>query len=134
MKEHAQAVVSDEAFAKRTERWTEGVPDTKEAYYIREIFDGTFTQPHALSPTMIHHHSLQVSSHQKLLQRQPCGAHPFALNVTYFIPDVFPGGYRVEIGAVPPTQVVEASASTMLLIAQTSKRFRGFVKWQMYSR
>ncbi|KAG6890464.1 asparagine synthetase [Termitomyces sp. T32_za158] len=42
MKEHAQAVVSDEAFEKRTERWTEGVPDTKEAYYIREIFDSLF--------------------------------------------------------------------------------------------
>ncbi|GLB35030.1 putative asparagine synthase [Lyophyllum shimeji] len=42
IKEHAEAVVSDEAFAKRSERWPEGVPDTKEAYFIRDIFDGLF--------------------------------------------------------------------------------------------
>ncbi|KAF8078027.1 hypothetical protein FPV67DRAFT_1685800 [Lyophyllum atratum] len=42
IKEHAEAVVSDEAFAKSTERWSEGVPDTKEAYFIRDIFDGLF--------------------------------------------------------------------------------------------
>ncbi|PFH50656.1 hypothetical protein AMATHDRAFT_144605 [Amanita thiersii Skay4041] len=42
MKDHAEIVVSDEAFAKRTERWSENTPDTKEAYFIREIFDGLF--------------------------------------------------------------------------------------------
>ncbi|OSX65056.1 hypothetical protein POSPLADRAFT_1136324 [Postia placenta MAD-698-R-SB12] len=42
MKDHAAAVVSDEAFAKRTERWPVSTPDTKEAYWIREIFDGLF--------------------------------------------------------------------------------------------
>jgi len=42
IKEHAEAVVSDEPFAKRSERWSEGVPDTKEAYFIRDIFDGLF--------------------------------------------------------------------------------------------
>ena len=41
MKEHAAQVVSDEAFAKRAEKWTFDVPDTKEAYFIRDIFDGT---------------------------------------------------------------------------------------------
>ena len=40
MKEHAAQVVSDEAFSKREERWSFDVPDTKEAYLIREIFDG----------------------------------------------------------------------------------------------
>ncbi|KAK7043595.1 asparagine synthetase [Paramarasmius palmivorus] len=40
MKDHAAAVVSDEQFEKRAERWPEDTPDTKEAYYIREIFDG----------------------------------------------------------------------------------------------
>ncbi|KAG5653973.1 hypothetical protein H0H81_008841 [Sphagnurus paluster] len=49
IKEHAEAVVSDEAFAKRTERWAEGVPDTKEAYFIREIFDGLFPSQTAAS-------------------------------------------------------------------------------------
>ena len=40
LKNHAASVVSDEAFAKRAERWPESTPDTKEAYFIRNIFDG----------------------------------------------------------------------------------------------
>ena len=39
MKAHAEDVVSDEAFAKRAERWPVDTPDTKEAYFIREIFE-----------------------------------------------------------------------------------------------
>ncbi|KAI0763736.1 asparagine synthase-domain-containing protein [Irpex lacteus] len=42
MKDHSAAVVSDEAFAARAERWPRDTPDTKEAYYIREIFEGLF--------------------------------------------------------------------------------------------
>ncbi|KAF9246211.1 hypothetical protein BU15DRAFT_39733 [Melanogaster broomeanus] len=42
MKDHAAAVVTDEAFAMRAERWLIDTPDTKEAYYIREIFEGHF--------------------------------------------------------------------------------------------
>ncbi|GJE90854.1 asparagine synthetase B [Phanerochaete sordida] len=42
MKDHAAQEVSDEAFAKRAERWPHDTPDTKEAYYIREVFDGLF--------------------------------------------------------------------------------------------
>ncbi|CCM02343.1 uncharacterized protein FIBRA_04437 [Fibroporia radiculosa] len=42
MKDHAEAVVSDEAFELRAERWPVSTPDTKEAYFIREIFDGLF--------------------------------------------------------------------------------------------
>ena len=33
-------MVSDEDFAKRGERWSFDVPDTKEAYLFRDIFDG----------------------------------------------------------------------------------------------
>lgn len=40
IKDHASEIVSDEAFAKRADRWSEQTPDTKEAYFIREIFDG----------------------------------------------------------------------------------------------
>lgn len=40
IKDHAAAFVSDKDFAKREERWQVDTPDTKEAYYIREIFDG----------------------------------------------------------------------------------------------
>jgi asparagine synthase (glutamine-hydrolysing) len=35
-----ETAVSDEDFARRSERWPEETPDTKEAYYIRDIFDG----------------------------------------------------------------------------------------------
>ena len=39
MKAYAETAISDEDFANRAERWPEDTPDTKEAYYIREIFD-----------------------------------------------------------------------------------------------
>lgn len=42
MKAHAEKIVSEEAFAKRHERWSLECPDTKEAYMIREIFDNHF--------------------------------------------------------------------------------------------
>lgn len=41
MKEQADTAISDETFAKRQERWPIDTPDTKEAYYIREIFDSS---------------------------------------------------------------------------------------------
>lgn len=40
MKAHAESTVSDEMFSKRAERWAVDTPDTKEAYWIREIFEG----------------------------------------------------------------------------------------------
>ena len=45
IKDHAAAVVSDEAFEKRAERWPTDTPDTKEAYFIRETFDGPYPSP-----------------------------------------------------------------------------------------
>lgn len=42
MKEHAAEIVTDEQFETRAERWPKDTPDTKEAYYIRQIFDGLF--------------------------------------------------------------------------------------------
>ena len=44
MKQHAEDTISDEAFAKGSERWPEDTPQTKEAYLIRQIFDGTFSK------------------------------------------------------------------------------------------
>jgi hypothetical protein len=41
IKDHAAAAVSDEAFAQREDRWPLDTPDTKEGYFIREIFEGT---------------------------------------------------------------------------------------------
>jgi asparagine synthase (glutamine-hydrolysing) len=42
LKSHAAQVVSDEDFAKREEKWSSDVPETKEAYLFREIFDELF--------------------------------------------------------------------------------------------
>lgn len=42
MKEHAEAVVSDEKFAERANRYPLDTPDTKEAYMIRELFEAWF--------------------------------------------------------------------------------------------
>ncbi|KAI0957371.1 asparagine synthetase [Taiwanofungus camphoratus] len=42
IKDHAATAISDDAFEKCAERWPESTPDTKEAYFIREIFDGLF--------------------------------------------------------------------------------------------
>jgi len=40
MKDHAAGIVSDEAFANRAETFQVDTPETKEGYFIREIFDG----------------------------------------------------------------------------------------------
>ncbi|RDB20989.1 putative asparagine synthetase [glutamine-hydrolyzing] [Hypsizygus marmoreus] len=42
IKAHAEAVISDDAFSKRAERWKDDIPDTKEAYFIRDVFDTLF--------------------------------------------------------------------------------------------
>ena len=42
MKHFAAAAVSDEKFAQRASRWTLDTPDTKEAYWIRELFEHHF--------------------------------------------------------------------------------------------
>jgi asparagine synthase (glutamine-hydrolysing) len=42
MKDHAAAAISDEKFADRASRWSIDTPDTKEAYWIRELFEGHF--------------------------------------------------------------------------------------------
>lgn len=42
MKDHASAVISDEMMDKKSERFPFETPDTKEAYWIRELFEGQF--------------------------------------------------------------------------------------------
>ncbi|KAJ7582913.1 asparagine synthase [Mycena floridula] len=42
IKDHAASVVSDEELSKASGRWSESTPDTKEAYFIRQIFDSHF--------------------------------------------------------------------------------------------
>ncbi|TFY82975.1 hypothetical protein EWM64_g1043 [Hericium alpestre] len=42
IKDYAESVVSDELLAKAHERWPKDTPDTKEGYYIRDVFEGLF--------------------------------------------------------------------------------------------
>lgn len=49
MKDQAETAISDEAFSKAAERWPQDVPTTKEAYYIRQIFDGLYPSEAAAS-------------------------------------------------------------------------------------
>jgi hypothetical protein len=42
LKDQAERAISDEIFGKRSERWPEETVDTKEAYFIRDIFDSEF--------------------------------------------------------------------------------------------
>ncbi|KAJ7709965.1 glutamine-hydrolyzing asparagine synthase [Mycena rosella] len=48
IKDHAEAVVTDEAFTKGGERWADA-PSTKEAYFIRQLFDEFFPSEAAAS-------------------------------------------------------------------------------------
>ncbi|EIW66432.1 asparagine synthase (glutamine-hydrolyzing) [Tremella mesenterica] len=49
MKEYSEKIISDEKFSKRKERWEIDTPDTKEAYWIREMFEGHFPSKAAAS-------------------------------------------------------------------------------------
>jgi hypothetical protein len=55
LKAQAENAIPDELFEKRFERWPVDTPSTKEAYYIRDVFDGRLTQygsfqyPHMLT-------------------------------------------------------------------------------------
>ncbi|KAH9079471.1 asparagine synthase [Lactarius deliciosus] len=42
LKAHAENAIPDQLYEKRFERWPVDTPSTKEAYYMRDIFDGLF--------------------------------------------------------------------------------------------
>ncbi|KAH9063377.1 asparagine synthase [Lactarius vividus] len=42
LKAHAENAITDQLYEKRFERWPVDTPSTKEAYYMRDIFDGLF--------------------------------------------------------------------------------------------
>lgn len=42
LKAHSAAAVSDEELAGAATRYPSGTPETKEAYYIRQVFEGHF--------------------------------------------------------------------------------------------
>ncbi|GAA5911055.1 hypothetical protein JCM6882_006864 [Rhodosporidiobolus microsporus] len=42
LKDHAASLISDEQLASAAQRWPLDTPDTKEAYFIRQVFEGHF--------------------------------------------------------------------------------------------
>jgi len=81
MKEHAATVVSDDAFARRAERWPEETPDTKEAFFIRDIFD---SQHLSSLVTFSWTQTTQVYFLQRLLRRLLFGMPFFIVLTVYF--------------------------------------------------
>jgi hypothetical protein len=110
IKEHAAVVVSDEAFSTRGERWTTDVPDTKEAYHVREIFDG---KDAALCTTFPSDRNFQAYTHLRPQPRQPSGKfHSFTVFTPSYIVNITLVGYLAVIGDVLQTQAGGASVFT----------------------
>ncbi|KAI0006091.1 glutamine-hydrolyzing asparagine synthase [Russula compacta] len=42
LKDHAERSIPDDIYEKRSERWPGDTPDTKEAYYLHDLFDNLF--------------------------------------------------------------------------------------------
>ena len=53
MKNHAAQTVSDAKYSERTQRFPIDTPNSKEAYFIRELFDGDTTLPAFLINVLI---------------------------------------------------------------------------------
>lgn len=51
LKDEANAQISDEQFKIRKEEWGKDIPDTKEAYWYRLMFDNMF-KPHCAETVM----------------------------------------------------------------------------------
>ena len=100
MKDQAASTVSDEDFAKRAERWPKDTPDTKEAYFIRDIFD--------CKSTLVFSNSDYQNLISDLLSIQP-NSPPKPL------PTPPSGGFQEATGAALPTPVVVPSAFILLL-------------------
>lgn len=64
MKDQAAATVADGVFANRADRYPVDTPDTKEAYWIREIFEGASDplRRYSLTVTSVIIRSLPVGS------------------------------------------------------------------------
>ena len=65
--------MSDDAFEKRAERWPESTPDTKEAYFIRDIFDSpSFPLLHNPNTHLTARCAPPLSSRRSLPTRSSC--------------------------------------------------------------
>lgn len=110
IKDNAAAFVSDKDFVKRAERWPVDTPDTKEAYYIREIFDGK----RYLEVNQFEVHVLIFARSFPLRSRsEDCSTVSLGqLFFGFFLSSIGPAGYHEVTGVVPRTQAGVASAFT----------------------
>ena len=138
MKDHAAAVVSDAAFEKRAERWPESTPDTKEAYFIRDVFDSA-SLPSSRNDLLSYDFALRATpsprrhvppgcsrDRRQVRSRDPVFFQsPFwCANVALTVNALPPGGYRVAIGDARPTRAAGASVYTTLRTMPRAKRPR----------
>lgn len=97
IKDHAASVVSDEAFENRHSEFPVDTPDTKEGYFIREVFQG---QPNHLFALISIRLPLTIQNPQacsRLLQQ----------------PRQLSAGSHAATGAAQPIPADAVSASTM---------------------
>lgn len=104
MKEHATTIVSDDAFAKRAERWPKETPDTKEAYFIRDIFDSK--HPSIFKLTLMDR-TRSVSFRDCCKDR--CSVRPSSYLTRLHIHESTLAGYPEATGVVHQIPVAEAS-------------------------
>ena len=110
MKDHAAAEVSDEDFARRAERWPHDTPDTKEAYYIRDIFDSE-------SPARSLTRCRVLTVAADLFPSEAAAKTAVRYVVLRVLPDACahprrPGGYQEATGAAPQIPAAVRSRST----------------------
>jgi asparagine synthase (glutamine-hydrolysing) len=74
LKDQAERAISDEIFGRRSERWPEETVDTKEAYFIRDIFDSELFSVFR-NALVDHIVFFKVYSTRRPQRRQPFGAH-----------------------------------------------------------
>ena len=108
IKEHASSVVPDEAFAKRAERWPEATPDTKEAFFIRDIFDSKHPAPQCCHDTR---HSPPRSVFFKNCREDCCSVRLLVLNSIFLFLNPTPAGFLEATGVVQLIPVDEVSPS-----------------------
>jgi hypothetical protein len=107
IKDHVEAVVSDEAFGKRGERWSEGTPDTKEGYFFRQIFDGE-----AFSYTDLSHMLMSAKVCTLLKQQLKRQFGMYSMLLVMFFSLMRSDGSLEVIGDAQQTLVDEVSAYT----------------------
>ena len=104
LKAHAENAIPDELYEKRLERWPVDTPSTKEAYYIRDIFDSklplefyyVYQTKIAFSHRLVHVRRRSENSRSVCtpLLVEPAPWPWLIVNI---------GGFRVETGVVPQT-------------------------------